>query len=38
VLDALVDGDGPGSVLRRDDLVMRTERTVWAARRPPATG
>ncbi|MBG0818503.1 trans-aconitate 2-methyltransferase [Planomonospora sp. ID82291] len=38
VLDALADGDGPESVLRRDDLVVRTERTVWAARRPPAAG
>jgi SAM-dependent methyltransferase len=33
-LDALVDGHGPGSVLRRDDLAVRTARTVWAARRP----
>ncbi|MEV0604115.1 class I SAM-dependent methyltransferase [Streptomyces sp. NPDC050315] len=32
VLDALLDGDGPHSVLHRDDLVVRTERTVWAAR------
>ncbi|MEJ2871619.1 class I SAM-dependent methyltransferase [Actinomycetospora sp. OC33-EN08] len=31
-LDALVDVDGPGSLLRRDDLVVRTERTVWVAR------
>ena len=32
-LDRLLDIDGPHSVLRRDDLVVRTERTVWAARR-----
>jgi SAM-dependent methyltransferase len=31
-LDRLLD-DGPHSVLRRDDLAVRTERTVWAARR-----
>ena len=31
-LDELLDTDGPSSVLRRDDLVVRTERTVWAAR------
>ena len=30
----LLDGDGPGSILRRDDLTVRTTRTVWAARRP----
>lgn len=33
-LDTLIDGDGPHSVLRRDDLAVRTARTVWAARRP----
>ena len=32
-LDQLVDTGGPHSILRRDDLAMRTERTVWAARR-----
>ncbi|MER7811543.1 class I SAM-dependent methyltransferase [Streptomyces sp900116325] len=32
-LDQLLDTDGPGSILRRDDLTVRTERTVWAARR-----
>ncbi|MBM7439569.1 trans-aconitate 2-methyltransferase [Streptomyces sp. HB132] len=32
-LDRLLDVDGPHSVLRRTDLVVRTERTVWAARR-----
>lgn len=32
-LDALLDTSGPGSLLRRDDLAVRTERTVWAARR-----
>ncbi len=33
-LGPLLDGDGPGSVLRRDDLTIRTARTAWAARRP----
>ncbi|MFF3285790.1 class I SAM-dependent methyltransferase [Streptomyces sp. NPDC003023] len=32
-LDRLLDTRGPDSVLRRDDLSVRTERTVWAARR-----
>lgn len=31
-LDQLLDPDSPHSLLRRDDLAMRTERTVWAAR------
>jgi SAM-dependent methyltransferase len=34
VLDTLIDSDGPHGVLRRDDLAVRTARTVWAARRP----
>jgi SAM-dependent methyltransferase len=33
-LDRLLDAGSPQSILRRDDLVVRTERTVWAARRP----
>ena len=33
-LDRLLDTGGDHSILRRDDLVVRTERTVWAARRP----
>jgi hypothetical protein len=33
-LDTLLDSDGPDSVLRRDDVTVRTTRTVWAARRP----
>jgi SAM-dependent methyltransferase len=33
-LDMLITDDGPGSVLRRDDLVVRTTRTVSTARRP----
>jgi ubiquinone/menaquinone biosynthesis C-methylase UbiE len=33
-LDTLTDSDGPGSVLRRTDLSVRTARTVWVARRP----
>ena len=33
-LDTLIDSDGPDSVLRRDDLTVRTEKAVWAARRP----
>jgi trans-aconitate methyltransferase len=32
-LDQLLHTDGPHSILRRDDLAVRTERTVWAARR-----
>ncbi|MFI6791314.1 class I SAM-dependent methyltransferase [Nonomuraea sp. NPDC050383] len=32
-LDELLDADSPNSILRRDDLAVRTERTVWAARR-----
>ncbi|MFF2997951.1 class I SAM-dependent methyltransferase [Streptomyces sp. NPDC057950] len=32
-LDQLLDTGGPHSILRRDDLTVRTERTVWAARR-----
>ncbi|MEV5610921.1 methyltransferase [Streptomyces sp. NPDC052225] len=31
-LDRLLDTEGPDSLLRRDDLAVRTERTVWAAR------
>ncbi|MFJ9030279.1 class I SAM-dependent methyltransferase [Streptomyces sp. NPDC102274] len=33
VLDQLLDTEGPLSILRRGDLAVRTERTVWAARR-----
>lgn len=32
-LDRLLDTDSPHSILRRDDLEVRTERTLWAARR-----
>lgn len=32
-LDELLDPGSPNSVLHRDDLAVRTERTVWAARR-----
>jgi SAM-dependent methyltransferase len=32
-LDRLLDTDSPHSILRRDDLAVRTERTVWAAHR-----
>lgn len=32
-LDELLDVDSPHSILHRDDLAVRTERTVWAARR-----
>ncbi|MET7511208.1 class I SAM-dependent methyltransferase [Streptomyces albidoflavus] len=32
-LDRLLDAEGPESILRRDDLAVRTERQVWAARR-----
>jgi len=33
-LDTLIDSDVPGSVPQRDDLTVRTTRTVWVARRP----
>jgi hypothetical protein len=33
-LDTLIDTDGPDGVLRRDDLAVRTKRTVWMAKRP----
>ncbi|MCX5387384.1 trans-aconitate 2-methyltransferase [Streptomyces sp. NBC_00083] len=32
-LDELLDTDNPNSLLHRKDLAVRTERTVWAARR-----
>ncbi len=32
-LDRLLDTSSPHSILRRGDLALRTERTVWAARR-----
>ncbi|MGP4008536.1 class I SAM-dependent methyltransferase [Streptomyces sp. 4N124] len=32
-LDRLLDTSSPHSILHRDDLAVRTERTVWAARR-----
>jgi hypothetical protein len=32
--DALIDGDGPDGVLRREDLVVRAARDAWVARRP----
>ncbi|MBD0735251.1 class I SAM-dependent methyltransferase [Streptomyces sp. CBMA29] len=35
-LDRLLDAEGPDSIARRDDLTVRTERTVWAARRQGA--
>ncbi|MYV96654.1 class I SAM-dependent methyltransferase, partial [Streptomyces sp. SID1034] len=31
--DRLLDTESPQSILHRDDLAVRTERTVWAARR-----
>ena len=33
-LDALLDGDGPGSLRHRADLAIRGSRTAWVARRP----
>ncbi|WP_405651061.1 class I SAM-dependent methyltransferase [Streptomyces sp. RK9] len=36
-LDELLDTASPYSILRRDDLAVRTERTVWAARRTRST-
>lgn len=32
-LDRLLDVNGPHTIARRDDLAVRTERSVWAARR-----
>ena len=32
-LDQLLDTSGPHSILRRGDLALRTQRTVWAASR-----
>ncbi|WP_028647635.1 trans-aconitate 2-methyltransferase [Nocardiopsis sp. CNT312] len=32
-LDELLDSDSPRSLLRHEELALRTERTVWAARR-----
>ncbi|HET9172647.1 MAG TPA: class I SAM-dependent methyltransferase [Actinospica sp.] len=34
LLDALLNNDGPESLMRRDDLVVHASRTGWAARRP----
>lgn len=34
LLDAVLDGEGPDGILRRQDLTVRTTRTTWAARRP----
>ncbi|MFG2652619.1 class I SAM-dependent methyltransferase [Streptomyces sp. NPDC048436] len=36
-LDQLLDDQSPHSILRRGDLTVRTERTVWAARRTRRT-
>jgi SAM-dependent methyltransferase len=33
-LDTLIETDGPGSVLHRQDLAIRGARTIWAGRRP----
>jgi hypothetical protein len=33
-LDTLIETDGPGSVLHRQDLAVRGTRTIWAGRRP----
>ncbi|MET9470069.1 class I SAM-dependent methyltransferase [Streptomyces sp. NPDC006544] len=33
-LATLLDGEGPDSLAHRSDLVVRTQRTVWVARRP----
>jgi hypothetical protein len=33
-LDRLLAGDGPGSLLHRNDLIVRGTRTAWLARRP----
>ncbi|MDQ2813748.1 MAG: methyltransferase domain-containing protein [Actinomycetota bacterium] len=34
VLDTLIDSDGPDGIRKREDLSVRTTRTVWMARRP----
>jgi SAM-dependent methyltransferase len=34
VLDTLIDSDGPDGIRQRDDLSVRTARTVWVASRP----
>ncbi|HWG24729.1 class I SAM-dependent methyltransferase [Actinospica sp.] len=34
LLDALLDPEGPESLARRDDLLVRASRIAWAARRP----
>ncbi len=33
-LAAIIESDGPAGILKRDDLTVRTARTVWVARRP----
>lgn len=33
-LATIIEGDGPAGILQRDDLTVRTARTVWLARRP----
>jgi SAM-dependent methyltransferase len=33
-LDTLIEGDGPDGLVARDDLTVRTVRTVWVAGRP----
>jgi SAM-dependent methyltransferase len=33
-LDTIIEGDGPDSLLQRDDLTVRTTRRVWVVRRP----
>jgi SAM-dependent methyltransferase len=33
-LDTVIEGDGPDSLLQRDDLTVRTTRRVWVVRRP----
>ena len=33
-LGTLIDSDGPGGILQREDLTVRAARTVWVARRP----
>jgi SAM-dependent methyltransferase len=33
-LDAVLDGDNPLGIRRRDDLTVRTTRTTWVGRRP----
>ncbi len=36
-LDTIIESNGPDGILQRDDLTVRTARTVWAVRHPSDT-